>query len=104
MVKADAVTLVSRTYTPNDIGVMVATETETEIYAEVRSITRSEWEAAGKQGLNPAFMLITPECNYAGQEIAVFRGVRYGIYRTFTPAGGENVELYLQKKAGLTNG
>ena len=104
MVKADIVKLISRSYVLDDIGVPVATETATEIPAEVRSITRSEWEAAGQQGLNAAHVLLTPECNYDGQEIAVFRGVRYGIYRTYVPAGSEMLELYLERKAGVTDG
>lgn len=104
MVRADVVKLISCTYVQNDIGVPVATETATEIPAEVRSITRSEWEAAGQQGLNAAHVLLTPECNYSGQEIAEFRGVRYGIYRTYVPAGSDLIELYLEKKAGVTDG
>lgn len=103
MVKADAILLVSCQYTQNDIGVPVSVESAVEIPAEVRPISRSEWQAAGLQGLNAAYMLVTPECNYSGQEIAILHGVRYGIYRTYTPAGSENIELYLQKKAGVTD-
>lgn len=102
MVRADAIKLVSCGYTLNEIGVPVPVETAVEIPAEVRSVTRAEWEAAGLQGLNASFVILTPYANYSGQEIAIYRGERYGIYRSYV--NGENVELYLEKKAGVTNG
>lgn len=102
--KADEVTLISQSYVPNAIGVHEPVETEIVIPVDVRSVTRSEWEAAGQQGLNPAHVLITHESNYGGQEIAEFHGLRYGIYRTYVRAESELIELYLARKAGLTNG
>ena len=100
----DLATLISCTYAPNAIGVQVPTETQTEIWVHVRSVTRAEWAAAGRQGLSPSFVLETNAANYSGQQTVIFRGVRYGIYRTFFPDGSDTVELYLERKVGVTNG
>lgn len=69
-----------------------------EVFVTEKSITQSEWNAAGRNGLNPAISLITPLVNYNGEELVLYKGVRYSVYRTF--ASGDFIELYLEKKGG----
>lgn len=91
-------TLINQTFTQDSIGQYVPTETSTDIYVRESSITRSEWYNAGRQGLNPDLLLLTPRCNYDGQKIIEYRGKRYSVYRTYTE--GEEIELYLTEKGG----
>lgn len=95
--------LIAQTFTINEIGVQVPAETLRYIWAEVESVQRSEWNAAGMAGINPEARLVTPSVNYRGERIAVLNGERYGIYRTYDRKNGET-ELYLQKMQGVTYG
>lgn len=94
--------LIKENYVQDEIGQMVPSETETEIYVEILSVTRSEWAAASRDGLNPAIMLRTQRLNYLGERIAELEGVRYGVYRTYTPPDSDLIEIYLEEKAGVT--
>lgn len=91
-------TLITQHFSKDNIGQFVASESRADIYVSEDSITRQEWYQAGRQGLNPDIMLITPRVNYDGQLIVEYRGVRYSVYRTYT--NGEDIELYLTKKGG----
>lgn len=79
-------------------------ETRTEIFGEARSVTRSEWYEAGREGMRPAVLFVTSWVNYNGQQEAELRGVRYRIYRTYRVRDTDLVELYLEEKAGVTHG
>lgn len=94
--------LIKESYVPDEIGQMVAFETETEIYVEILSVTRSEWAAASRDGLNPAVMLRTQRINYSGERIAELEGVRYGVYRTYASPDSDLIEIYLGEKVGVT--
>ena len=47
-------------------------------------------------------MLRTQRINYSGERIAELEGVRYGVYRTYTPPDSDLIEIYLEEKAGVT--
>lgn len=77
-------------------------EIRTEIFAEINSISRTEFSAAGRNGFNPDIFFKTPLINYNGESEIEFDGVRYGIYRTYIPPNdSDNIELYAQKKVGI---
>ena len=42
--------LIKETYIQDEIGQMIPSETATEIYVEILSVTRSEWAAASRDG------------------------------------------------------
>ena len=79
-------------------------ETRTEIFGEARSVTRSEWYEAWREGMRPAVLFVTSWVNYNGQQEAELRGIRYRIYRTYRVRDTDLVELYLEEKAGVTHG
>jgi len=91
--------LISETFSNDARGVRKATTTRREIFTLEKSITRAEWSTAGQMGLNAAACLLTPKCNYAGEELIEYNGEMYRIYRTFET--NENIELYLEKKGGV---
>ena len=95
------ITLIAETYTRGAIGQQIPVETETPVWATIRSVTRQEAADGGQRGLSPELVAVTPQVNYSGQAIAVVQGVRYGIYRTYRIPDSDQVELYLERKAGV---
>lgn len=97
----ELITLVVQTYKEDEIGQPIPTEIRREIWARVESVTRAEFFSAGKNGLSPELVLNTPRVNYEGEKIALVQGVPYGIYRTYFHADSDEIELYLERKAGV---
>ena len=94
----DVLTLVKETITRDAIGVSSVQQTQRQILETVNSVTRSEFFKAGEAGLLPAYECITPSINYEGEKLAVFRGKKYAIYRTYM--NGDDMYLYLQEEVG----
>lgn len=70
------------------------------VYAQVESVTRSEFFEGGRNGLNPELRFIVFFADYHGEEIVEFNGVKYGVYRTFL-AKTDALELYTERKGGV---
>lgn len=81
-------------------GVPVTEEYPREVWATLSSIYRQEFLDAGRKGLNPEMVATTPIVNYQGEQSAIVRGVRYGVYRTYLVPNSDMIELYLEGKAG----
>ena len=96
--------LVKKKREKNSIGQYVEVgEALTEIFAEINSITRTEFSAAGRNGFNPDIFFRTPLINYDGEDEVEYDGKRYSIYRTYIPPEeSDYIELYAQKKAGVS--
>ena len=104
----DLVYLIGVAYSEDEIGQLVPMETERAVWASVQSVSRAEWAQAGQAGLNPELVLTMPRVNYNGQKIVELRkscgdAVRYGVYRTYFSSDSDDIELYLEQKAGVTN-
>lgn len=104
----DLVYLIGVAYSEDEIGQLVPMETEQAVWASIQSVTRAEWAQAGQAGLNPELVLTMPRVNYNGQKIVELRkscgdAVRYGVYRTYFSSDSDDIELYLEQKAGVTN-
>lgn len=97
------ITLISTTKEKNDYGVLVETPVSRNVFCQRKSISRAEFFGAGRNGLNPDFMVEVFSGDYAGERTCVFEGQPYAIYRTYLPEGSDYVELYCQRKGG-TNG
>lgn len=91
--------LIALTTSYDSIRQPVYTESEREVYAQMRSITRAEWFEAGRNGLKPDIAFAMMSFDYNGEEILEWDGIRYGVYRTFY---GRNdiVELYCERQGG----
>ena len=72
-----------------------------EILVTENSITRSEWNAAGRNGHKAQIVLTTARINYGGESEIEYHGQMYSIYRTYSPPNSDEVELYLEKKVGV---
>lgn len=104
----DLVYLIGEAYTKDKIAQLAPMETERAVWASIQSVTRAEWAQAGQAGLNPELVLTMPRVNYNGQKIVELRKdcgqpVRYGVYRTYFSNDSDDIELYLEQKAGVTN-
>ncbi|MEE1189853.1 MAG: hypothetical protein UHN41_03690 [Bacteroidales bacterium] len=103
MNRAITLDLIPKVYTTDTMGQRVATDgTKRTVYATLSSISRQEWVSysqSGRQGLVPAYVATVFFGDYQGESKAEYNGEVYGIYRTYE-RDDEQVELYLEKKAG----
>lgn len=90
----------SETYTTDALLQQVAVVKDRPCIATIRSISRAEWAAAGHNNLRPAFVAVTAAHNYRGETTASIGSTIYSIYRTYYDDKTDNVELYLEEKAG----
>ncbi len=97
----EMIALVSESYAVDELKQRVPADTSRPVWANIQSVTRSEFFAAGKSGLEPELVAVIPLVNYGGERVAVVRGQTYAVYRTFVKEESDDVELYLQRKEGL---
>jgi hypothetical protein len=99
MDKSTPIYLVSTTYTEDVFGVLQPTETRRMVYANVTSVTATEWFEGGRNGLNPELRFIMFAPDYNGEEIVEHMGRRYHVYRTYQ-ARTDVLELYAERTKG----
>lgn len=100
MDRSDIIILIDNTYTYDDIGQEIASETEREVFCDMSSISRAEWYDAGQNSMKPEYKVTMFDPDYNGEEIAEYNGKRYVIYRTYR-GKNETIELYLQRETGV---
>lgn len=93
------VLLVSESWEPDEFGVSQPTESTKKVYADVQSVTRNEFFNAGRNGLNPEYVITVFFGDYSGEKIASINGVRYTVYRTYMRRNNL-IELYLERREG----
>lgn len=104
MDRSNIINLIKEVQTQSPSYTWTKQEISTEVFCDVRSVTRTEWFEAGRNGIaHPAFIFIINRNEYSGEKIVEFNGQRYGIYRTYE-AKNENLELYAEAKGGLHDG
>ena len=96
------INLLAESRVKNEYGVYETTVTSTPAYAQVNSVTRSEFFEGGRNGLNPEFMFSMNFGNYHGERILEYNGATYSVYRTYQ-GRTDTIELYVERKGG-TNG
>ena len=99
MDRSTPIYLVHETMEQNSIGEWVSTETLRKVYANVSSVSASEYFSASQIGLNPEvrFTMFAPD--YDGETKVEHNGVRYSVYRIYR-ATADKMELYAQREAG----
>jgi len=96
------VQLIAVSHEQNDIGELVEVETARTVMATLDDIGRSEFFQASAMEFAPSFVCRTAAINYGGETVLEHDGVRFAIYRTYLD--GDTIELYAQKKAGVSYG
>lgn len=95
---ADELVLIAQTITTDEYGREEITEKETTVFAEVYSITQTEFFAAANTELNPEYRFDVFFGDYNGESLVKYQGNKYAIYRTYHK--GEYMELYAERKIG----
>ena len=101
MDRSTPIYLILETNTQNSIGEWIASETRRKVYANVKSVTATEFFSAGQIGLSPEFRFTMFGPDYAGERIVEYNGVRYAVYRVYQ-ATTDTMELYVQKEVGVS--
>ena len=96
----DVITLITLSYAQNDYGVQIPTETTKDIYCDVKSISQTEFYAAGESGLKPELRFDVFAYDYSGEKLIEYNGNRYAVYRTYQRSNNV-LELYTERKVGL---
>lgn len=91
--------LVSKQYTVDDLGQKKATEIEKEVFCDVMSISQKEFQSAGLVGMKPTYEFRVWLSEYNGEEVCIYEGKRYSVYRTYCQGNGR-IELYVEKDTG----
>lgn len=98
MNRSEVIYLVDRTYTQNEYGVMLPTETKKKVFCSKTSVTSAEWFEGGRNGLNPEYRFIVFKYDYNNEEVLEYNSVQYTIYRTYE--NNDLIELYVEKRKG----
>ena len=97
----EVVTLIATTYETDALNVMIPKETRRDVWARLDSVSRADFYRAGMAGLRPEIVAVTQLVNYEGETIAEIGGKRYAVYRTYHAAESDEIELYLEDRAGV---
>lgn len=91
MVRATTIDLLNES--PEAHGVFESvTETVTTVFAEIRSVSRSEFYQAMSAGIEPELVFrLTDYADYNGQKVFTFNSERWRVIRTYTD--GQSIEL-----------
>lgn len=95
------VTLIGETFTQNSIGEQIPVELTRQVYCRIQSVSGEEWDRAARNDRQAVFRIVMPAINYEDERVLVYAGARYSIYRVYRPADGDEIELYVEQKAGV---
>lgn len=99
MDRSTIIYLLSETQSKNEYGVWETTTERRKVYAEVTSVSQTEWFEGGRAGLNPEYRFRMFRYDYKGEKMLVYNDKTYAVYRTYTDRK-EIVELYTEEKKG----
>ena len=99
MDRSDVINLIGVTRTQDEYGVWRPTQTSTQVFCHVDSISQQEFYDAGRNGLNPSFKFTMFFGDYHDETIVEYNGNQYSVYRTYYRRD-DLVELYVQRKGG----
>lgn len=95
---ATIITLIAQTFSIDQYGNEVVTTQDTDVFAEVDSVSQSEFFAAQDTELKPEYKFTVFFGNYNGQSLVEYEDEIYSVYRTYRT--GDNLELYVERKIG----
>lgn len=99
MSRSDVLTLIATSYEPDALGIPIETVTERDVFCYEESISRAEFHEAGRNGITPSYMFKVFAGDYNGEQTVRYKGMAYTVYRSYE-SGGNNIELYVQRKGG----
>lgn len=102
MNRAEKISLISIEYAQDDIGEWVETQTKTDVFAYVESVSMSEFFQAGLQGFKPDYRFAVWMTEYSDEELIEYNSKLYDVYRTYKRDDGR-IEIYVRAKKGVEN-
>ena len=81
------------------LGQLVRVDSKTTVYANVESVTQTEFMQAGQMGFKPELRFLVWRSEYSGETLVDYKGNRYSIYRTYEATNGR-IELYAERRVG----
>lgn len=99
MDRSTVVYLIGKTYAEDAYGVLQPTPTRSKVYANVTSVSASEWFEGGRNGLNPEYRVRMFKYDYNGEEVLEIGGKQYAIYRHYEDRN-DTLELYCERRKG----
>ena len=104
MDRSTVIYLVNETYAKDKYGVERVSRSRRQVFADVTSVSSSEWFEGGRNGLNPEFRMTIFGPEYRGEKVIEFKNQTYSVYRTYQ-ARDDMLELYAERKQGdIRNG
>ena len=98
MNRAHKITLIGKSYTEDEIGQQIPTETVKKVFAYIRDVSQTE-SARPIEGLTPSKVFDVYVTEYNGEEDVEYKGIRYRIYRTYLN-DDSRMELYGARRTG----
>lgn len=100
MDRSIVISLIAETVVESDLHVPQAVQqTERDVFADVTSVTGSEWFEGGRNGIVPEYRIVVFKYDYQGEQLLRYNGTVYQIYRTYDRRTDE-LELYCAKRKG----
>ena len=85
-------TLISTTYTENEMGDMIPVETRLVVLCDVQSVTRAEHYSAAANGPKPSIVFVLNKFEYEGQKDVEYEGIRYNVDRSYAPKKSKGID------------
>lgn len=99
MDRSKIVYLIREVWEENDYGVLERILERRKVFADVSSVTASEFFSGGMNGLKPELRMTIFAGDYKGENILEHSGKKYTVYRTYF-ARNDLVELYCELRKG----
>lgn len=80
--------------------VVEKTRTSKSVFAEISSVSQTEFFSGGRIGLQPSLKAVIYDFEYNHEPLVRYDGRLYSVYRTFAVNGSDKLELYLEEKEG----
>jgi len=80
--------------------VVEKTRTTKTVFAEISSVSQTEFFSAGRLGFQPSLKATMYDFEYDQEAIVKYNGNLYSVYRIYYVNGTDRVELYLEERGG----
>ena len=102
----DVIKLIKNTYAVDDYGNHIPTETETQVFCDVRTVTRSEYYLAAQADLMPQYVFrLSHYMDYHGEPFVKYTDWTgeeklYHVIRVYRAQDSDALELTVEERAG----
>lgn len=93
MFSSDQITLIAESKTAGSEGYPEIVETSTPIYADVKSVSRTEFYESLKAGVKLVIVFEIWDNEYSNQKLVEYGGKRYRVERTYQSPLSERLQL-----------